>query len=76
MKPVAFKGEIYSPEYKRKFKTERSVAEIKPHPKETNKYELTIDGVDDTNWCRQKYREFQKSIGININESKQQQRKV
>lgn len=76
MKPVAFKGEIYSPEYKRNFKTERSVAEIKPHPKETNKYELTIDGVDDTNWCRQKYREFQKSIGININESKQQQRKV
>lgn len=66
MKPVGFKGEIYSPEYQRYFKTEKSVAEIKPHPTEQNKLHLTIDGVSETNWSRQKYREFQQSIGINI----------
>lgn len=64
MKPVGFKGAVYSPEYQRYFKTERSVAEIKPHSKEPDKYQLTIDGVSDTNWCRQKYREFQEAIGI------------
>lgn len=66
MNPVAFKGEIYSPEYKRNFKTERSVAEIKPHTKEPNKYKLTIDGVDDTNWFRQKQKEFLEALGINV----------
>ncbi|MDH6313099.1 MULTISPECIES: MobV family relaxase [Bacteroidales] len=64
MKPVSFKGEIYSTEYQRYFKTEHSVAEIKEHPKENNKFQLTIDGVSDTNWFRQKYKEFQESIGI------------
>jgi Small-conductance mechanosensitive channel len=66
MKPVGFKGKIYSPEYKQHFETKHSVAEIKPHPKETNKLRLTIDGVSDTNWFRQKYKEFQKQIGINF----------
>ncbi len=73
MKPVGFKGKIYSPEYQRHFETEYSVAEIKTHPKDTNKYELTIDGVDDRSWFRQKYREFQQSIGIKINEPRKQQ---
>lgn len=66
MKPVGFKGEIYSPEYQRYFETEHSVAEIKPHPTKQNKLHLTIDGVSETNWFRQKYKEFQQSIGINI----------
>jgi len=66
MNPVGFKGEIYSPEYKRYFKTENSVAEIKPHPTTPDKLNLTIDGVSDTNWFRQKYKEFQQSIGIKV----------
>ncbi|MDR2950222.1 MAG: plasmid recombination protein [Prevotella sp.] len=73
MKPVIFKGGIYSPEYKRYFTTERSVAEIKPHPEKPDKYELTIDGVDDTNWCRRKYRESLETLGIKPNEQKRQQ---
>lgn len=56
IKAVVFKGDVYSPEYKRYFKTERSVSEIKQHPEKPDKYELTIDGVDDTNWCRRKYK--------------------
>jgi Chromosome segregation ATPases len=72
MKPVGFKGKIYSNEYRRYFETERSVAEIKQHPTEKNKLQLTIDGVSDTNWFRQKYKAFQESIGIGFgkNETK------
>ena len=64
MKPVGFKGKLYSPEYKRKFETEHSVAEIKPEKNDPNKLRLTIDGVSDVSWFRQKYREFQERIGI------------
>lgn len=73
MKAVVFKGDVYSPEYKRYFKTERSVAEIKQHPEKPDKYELTIDGVDDTNWCRRKYKESLEAIGIKPNEPKKKQ---
>lgn len=76
IKPVVFKGDVYSPEYKRYFKTERSVAEIKQHSEKPDKYELTIDGVDDTNWCRRKYREFQQSIGVNIKSKEEKNRGV
>ena len=65
MKPVRFKGKIYSSEYRRTFET-RSVAEIKPLLSDPNKLQLTIDGVNDTSWFRQKYREFQESIGIRV----------
>ncbi|KAA6327350.1 hypothetical protein EZS27_023659 [termite gut metagenome] len=66
MKPVAFSGKLYSTEYQRKFETDNSVAEIKPHPTEQGKLRLTIDGVSDTNWFRHKYQKFQKSIGTNV----------
>ena len=66
MKPIGFKGKLYSSEYQRKFETEHSVAEVKDHPIEKDKLQFTIDGVSDTNWFRKKYREFQESIGIKI----------
>jgi predicted nuclease with TOPRIM domain len=47
MKPVEFKGKLYSAEYKRHFETEHSVAEIKPSTKEPDKLRLTIDGFSD-----------------------------
>ena len=64
MKPVGFKGKLYSPEYQRDFETEYSVAEIKPYLSEPDKLKLTIDGVDDVSWFRQKQREFLEKIGI------------
>lgn len=76
MKPVGFKGEIYSPEYKRNFKTEKSIAEIKPHSQKADKLELTIDGVSDTNWFRQKQKEFLEALGVKPNEPKKQQKKI
>lgn len=63
---------MYSAEYKRYFETEHSVAEVKQHPTEKNKLQFTIDGLTDANWFRKKDKEFQESIGIKINESKQQ----
>jgi FtsZ-binding cell division protein ZapB len=66
MKPVGFRGKLYSSEYQRHFETEHSVAEIKPSANEPDRLKLTIDGVSDTNWFRQKYRGFQESIGIKV----------
>lgn len=76
MKPIGFKGKLYSAEYKRHFETEHSVAEVKEHPTEKGKLKFTIDGVSDTNWFRQKYQEFQKSIGINIKTKEQKSRGI
>lgn len=76
MKPVGFKGKIYSAEYKRDFETSHSIAEVKPTTADPDKLKLTIDGVSDTNWFRQKYKEFQKSIGINIEQKQMKGRGI
>lgn len=61
---VSFKGSLYSAEYKQKFSTEHSVAQMEPEPKQPEKLRLAIDGVDIIEWFRLKYREFQRSVGI------------
>jgi len=68
MKPVGFRGKLYSAEYKQHFETSHSVAEIKPEPNDPNRLRLTIDGLDDTAWFRHKQKKFLNSIGINIKE--------
>ena len=62
MKPIGFKGRIYSTEFQRSFETEHSVAELRQRPTEKNKLQLTIDGVSDTNWFRQNIRSFRKEL--------------
>lgn len=69
MKPIDFKGKLYSSEYQRKFETSHSVAEVKNHPTEKDKLQFTIDGMSDTNWFRQKQREFLISVGVNVKEN-------
>ena len=78
MKPVGFRGKLYSAEYRQHFETEHSVAEIKPSPSEPTKLQLTIDGLNDTNWFRHKQNEFLESIGIrnNINTQNNKRMKV
>ena len=61
---VGFKGSLYSAEYKRNFSTEHSTAEIVPEPSNPGKLRLAIDGVNIIEWFRLKYREFQRSIGL------------
>lgn len=65
-KPVGFKGKLYSSEHKRDFSTDYSVAEVKDSINEPGKLNLTIDGVSETSWFRQKHNEFLKAMGIDI----------
>jgi hypothetical protein len=69
MKPVGFRGKLYSAEYKRHFETEHSVVEIKVSSNELDKLLLMIDGLGDVSWFKQKYQEFQERIGIKINQN-------
>lgn len=63
-KPVTFSGSLFSPEFKRDFKTERSTAQIEKHPEERGKLRLMIDGVEDSDWFRNIHKEFLQKIGI------------
>lgn len=63
-KPVTFSGSLYSPEFKRDFKTERSTAKVEPNLEECGKLRLMIDGVEDTHWFRNKHRELLQAIGV------------
>lgn len=66
MKPVGFNGKLYSSEYERDFETDYSVAEIKPYLSDPDKLKLTIDGLDNVSWFRQKQKEFLEKIRIKI----------
>jgi len=76
MKPVGFSGKLYSSEYRRDFETEYSVAEIKPLLSDPDKLQLTIDGISDTSWFRQKHKEFLEKIGVKVKPEIQQKRGV
>jgi len=67
MKPVGFKGRLYSPEYQREFETDHSIAKIEKDNLKPNQLRLFIDDLEISDWFKHKYREFQKEIGININ---------
>lgn len=72
---VGFKGEIFSHEHQRKFHTEHSIAKIEPDPNCTGKHRLSIDGMEVSDWFRQKQKQFLHSLGINIDQ-KSRQRKL
>jgi len=76
MKPVGFRGKLYSPEYKQKFETEGSVAEIKQSQSNPTELLLTIDGISDGAWFRQKQNEFLRGIGINVNQEPQRKKGI
>lgn len=73
-KTVTFSGSLYSPEFKRDFKTERSTAQIEKHPEERGKLRLMIDGVSDPDWFRNKRTEFLQKIGIKARQAQQEER--
>ena len=66
MKPVGFKGRLYSPEYQREFETDHSIAKIEKDNLKPNQLRLFIDNLEIADWFKHKYREFQKEIGIII----------
>lgn len=63
MKPVAFKGKIFSPEHQSSFTTEYSVAQIKTDPKDESKLELHLDDKPYSNWFKEKQNQFLESLG-------------
>jgi mobilization protein len=63
-KSVIFSGSLFSPEFKRHFNAEHSTAKVEHHPEERGKLWLMIDGVSDSDWFRNKCREFLQMVGI------------
>lgn len=61
-KEVGIKGELYSPEFNRRFDTRHSVCSIKED--ENGKFDFKIDGVSHVSWFRKKMNEFREAIGI------------
>lgn len=60
------KGSLYSPEHKLKFDAKDTTIAISVNPKDENKYQLTADNIDISDWFNLKYKELQQSVGINI----------
>lgn len=58
MKPVGFKGRLYSPEYQREFETDHSIAKIEKDSLNPSRLRLLIDNLEITDWFKHKYREF------------------
>ena len=66
MRPVRFSGELRSNEHSQRFGTENSEARLERDAERPGLFNLLIDKIDIIHWFRQKYREFQKSIGIKV----------
>ncbi|WP_251622782.1 MobV family relaxase [Odoribacter lunatus] len=65
-KPLKFDGKIYSPEFKRHFQTEQSIAQVEKHPQREGELRLTIDGLNDSDWFRKKRNEGLQALGIKL----------
>lgn len=63
-KDVPIKGELYSREFNRHFKTEGAVCSLKQDTE--GKFELNIDGVSHVSWFRRKKDEFMETLGVPI----------
>ena len=67
---VAYSGELYSPEHKQNVEAKEAVVSI-ARDKE-KKPCLAIDGVYYVDWFREQKKKFLQSIGVKVNEKKQQ----
>lgn len=72
-KTVMFSGSLYSPEFQRNFAAEHSTAKVEPHPEERGKLRLMIDGVNDTEWFRNKRTEFLQKVGVKQRQALQEE---
>jgi hypothetical protein len=57
---------FFSPEHNQKFMAEDVRLKIEKEPDNPNKLRLAINGMNVIDWFRQKYKEVQQRIGINI----------
>ena len=72
-KPVTFSGFLFSPEFKRHFNAEHYTAKVEHHPEEREKLRLMVDGVSDSDWFRNKRREFLQMVGIKLRQPQQEE---
>ncbi|MDU1906260.1 MAG: MobV family relaxase [Dysgonomonas sp.] len=70
------KGTFYSPEHKQKFDAKDTTIAISTNPNDEKKYQLKADNMDISDWFKLKYKEFQQSIGINIQQKNKEDRGV
>ena len=61
-KDVSIKGELYSREFNRHFKTDNAVCSLKQNTE--GKFELNIDGISHVSWFRRKKDEFMEALGM------------
>ena len=59
-KDVSIKGELYSREFNRHFKADKTVCSLKENSE--GKFELNIDGISHVNWFRRKKDEFMEKL--------------
>lgn len=64
LQPVEFKGNLYSKEYRQKFKTEHSMAIIKRNPEKKEKFHLCIDGMTILEWFKMKFQEIKQKLNV------------
>lgn len=77
MQPHRYTGELYSIRYNQTFKADNVVLQFKPDKDGPAGFRFTINGKDDSQWFRQKNREFQEKLGINVCEkAEQRNRKI
>lgn len=69
-------GTLYSPEHKQKFDAKDTTIAINNHPKDEKKYQLTANNIDISDWFREKRKQLQKDMGININEKENLNNKI
>ena len=60
-----FQMNFYSSQHLRRFETEHSIVKIDKDDLNLSKLRLLVDNLEIKDWFNQKYREFQKDLGIN-----------
>jgi FtsZ-binding cell division protein ZapB len=64
MKPVRFSGELYSTEHSQKYTVYDAEVRFDLGREKSNGFCLRINGIDLTQWFRQKYDEFREALGL------------
>lgn len=68
-KSLTFKsGTLYSPEHKQNFDAKGTTIATNTDPKDENKYRLSANEMDISDWFKLKYKELQKDVVVKINQ--------
>ena len=60
--PIFYEGELYSEEYKRKFKTENAGSQVVKDPKDKSKLVLCIEGKPIGEWFKEQFNKLFSSV--------------